>query len=164
MYSPGFVIVPWPTVSPSETRVYVVGISTLTLTALKGGAYTDFPPTFATTPLEHWLATFTVPVVTVVVPPDVVVLDIATPSDVVVLDDGGGIGIVLDVWVDIHPYDPGGRGPDVSAPWYLATSEHGICWPFHQHVTLTMIHLPTLWLPVSREPEESLWVMMIPTA
>ena len=42
-------------------------------------------------------------------------------------DDGGGVGITFDVCVLIHPYDPGGRGPDVSAPWYWATSEHGIC-------------------------------------
>ena len=32
-------------------------------------------------------------------------------------DDGGGVGITFDVCVLIHPYDPGGRGPDVSAPW-----------------------------------------------
>jgi len=76
---------------------------------------------FATTPVLHWLAIFTVPVcVTDVVvwvdPPDVVVGTFAVPHIVVVLDDGGGIGIVLDVCVLIHPYDPGGRGPLVSAP------------------------------------------------
>jgi len=76
---------------------------------------------FATTPLEHWLATFTVPVcvpdvVVWVDPPDVVVGNFAVPHDVVVPDDDGGIGIVLDVFVLIHPYDPGGRGPEVSAP------------------------------------------------
>jgi len=76
---------------------------------------------FATTPLEHWLATFTVPVCV----PDVVVW--VDPPDVVVPpDDGDGVGvppddwddvgIALDVCVDVHPYDPGGRGPDVSAP------------------------------------------------
>jgi len=78
---------------------------------------------------------FTVPVwvVVAVVPPDVVAPD---PPD-----DWGGVGITFDVCVDIHPYDPGGRGPDVSAPWYLAISLHGICWPFHQHVTVTTTHL-----------------------
>ena len=49
-------------------------------------------------------------------PPDVIVGTFAVPHNVVVLDGGGGIGIVLDVFVLIHPYDPGGRGPLVSAP------------------------------------------------
>ena len=34
MYSPDLVTVPWPTVSPSEVRVYDAGRSTVTLTAL----------------------------------------------------------------------------------------------------------------------------------
>jgi len=33
MYSPDLVTVPWPTVSPSEVRVYDAGRSTVTLTA-----------------------------------------------------------------------------------------------------------------------------------
>ena len=53
MNSSDCVTVPWPTVSPSLIRVYDAGRSTVTLMALAGGAYTDFPPMFATTPVLH---------------------------------------------------------------------------------------------------------------
>ena len=74
---------------------------------------------FATTPLEHWLAMVTVPVCVPVVwvdPPDVTVPPDDGDGVGVPPDDWDDVGIPLDVCVDVHPYDPGGRGPLVSAP------------------------------------------------